>query len=64
MLKGLVVLFCSTYGDGGPTADSEPFYEWVMAEQSLTNVRYTVFALGNRTYENWCGMGVKVDRRL
>eukprot|EP00698_Gefionella_okellyi_P013765 TRINITY_DN3789_c0_g1_i1.p1 TRINITY_DN3789_c0_g1~~TRINITY_DN3789_c0_g1_i1.p1 ORF type:complete len:656 (+),score=112.52 TRINITY_DN3789_c0_g1_i1:74-2041(+) len=61
--------FCiATYGEGEPTDSSTGFINWLMddsrAEDSLQNVKFTLFSLGNKTYQHYQAIGRKVDRRL
>jgi sulfite reductase alpha subunit-like flavoprotein len=48
--------------------DAEQFHSWLINEthskELLKGVKYTVFALGNSSYETFCGMGLKTDLRL
>lgn len=64
----LVVLTLATYGEGDPTPNAVPFVEWLEAPerdaQTLANVNFAVFALGNRLYDKFCAAGKRVDSRL
>lgn len=62
------IFVVSTYGVGGPTIDARPFYEWLepLDEDSdlLAHLSYTVFGLGNSTFANFAGFGVKINEKL
>lgn len=54
---------------GEPTDNAAEFCEWISSsdrtsEDSIGNVPYAVFALGNRQYEHFCSVGKKLDERL
>eukprot|EP01137_Pigoraptor_chileana_P000700 Opistho-2@37287 len=63
-----VAIFCiATYGEGEPTDSSQAFHDWLIEEDvdaNLSSVAFTVFALGNKTYEHYNAMGRLVDKRL
>ena len=62
------IFVLATYGEGEPTDNAKEFYEWLMSEErepgSLSNLKYTVFGLGNKTYEQFNAVARKVDTRL
>lgn len=63
--KSLVIFCMATYGEGDPTDNAQEFYEWLQqTDVELTGLRYTVFGLGNRTYEHYNSVGKYVDKRL
>lgn len=49
-----MVMFVSTYGQGGPTEDSENFLEWLetLAKEGkpLQQMAFVIFGLGNSTF--------------
>ncbi|CAG2122502.1 unnamed protein product, partial [Medioppia subpectinata] len=61
-----MAIFCvATYGEGDPTDNAQEFYEWLQNGGSdLTGLRYSVFALGNKTYEHYNKMGIYLDGKL
>eukprot|EP00823_Brevimastigomonas_motovehiculus_P002362 TRINITY_DN1453_c1_g1_i1.p1 TRINITY_DN1453_c1_g1~~TRINITY_DN1453_c1_g1_i1.p1 ORF type:complete len:690 (+),score=240.58 TRINITY_DN1453_c1_g1_i1:44-2113(+) len=63
-----VVFIMSTYGEGEPTDNAKQFYDWINSnaheKDELKHVNYAVFALGNRTYEQYCAVGRQVDKRM
>ena len=67
-LTKFIVLILSTYGEGGPTYDAEKFLDYLSSDErqkdQLKNLEYVIFGLGNKSYENFCGMGVKTDALL
>ncbi|XP_072557393.1 NADPH--cytochrome P450 reductase-like isoform X1 [Paramormyrops kingsleyae] len=63
--NSLAVFCMATYGEGDPTDNAQDFYDWLQqGEVDLSGVKYTVFALGNKTYEHYNAMGKYVDKRM
>ena len=62
--NSLVIFVVATYGEGDPTDNAIPFYEWLKEDQELDGLNYAVFALGNKTYEHYQGFGRYVDKRV
>ena len=56
----------STYGDGDPPESAKEFRDalFTAASPAMTHLRYSVFCLGDRHYENFCRFGVDLDERL
>uniref|UniRef100_A0A672PRI1 NADPH--cytochrome P450 reductase n=1 Tax=Sinocyclocheilus grahami TaxID=75366 RepID=A0A672PRI1_SINGR len=65
-IENSLAIFCmATYGEGDPTDNSQDFYDWLQeGDADFTGVKYTVFSLGNKTYEHYNAMGKYVDKRL
>jgi NADPH-ferrihemoprotein reductase len=67
-----IVFVVATYGEGDPTDNAQPFWEFLMDENvefssgsnSLENLNYVVFGLGNRTYEHFNEVARRIDKRL
>jgi len=63
------VIFCvATYGEGEPTDNARTFYECIMDESRpkdlLKGVKFTVFGLGNKTYEHYNAIARRFDKRM
>ncbi|KAK8377081.1 hypothetical protein O3P69_013617 [Scylla paramamosain] len=61
-----LAIFCvATYGEGDPTDNAQEFYEFLQnGDEQLDGMQYTVFGLGNKTYEHYNAMAKYVDKRL
>ncbi|XP_019858584.1 PREDICTED: NADPH--cytochrome P450 reductase-like [Amphimedon queenslandica] len=61
----LVIFVMATYGEGEPTDNAQEFFDWLKeTTDNLQGLKYTVFGLGNKTYEHYYEMGRYVDQRL
>jgi uncharacterized iron-regulated membrane protein/flavodoxin len=63
---GCVLLVVSTYGDGEPPEDARPFWQAVVEahDLNLTGIKYSVLALGNTTFDQFCKCGRDFDAAL
>ena len=64
--EAIVSLVVSTHGEGDPPDDAELFHEFLMAEKAprLQGLKYSVLALGDSSYANYCQTGRELDDRL
>ena len=62
----LLSFVISTHGEGAPPDDAELFHEFLLSRKapSLAGVHYTVLALGDSSYVNFCQTGREFDGRL
>jgi sulfite reductase (NADPH) flavoprotein alpha-component len=60
------LIFASTYGDGEAPDGVQPFFEELCLEHfpRFEGLSYSVFALGDRHYENFCKFGSDLDGKL
>lgn len=64
-LDTLLFFMIATYGEGEPTDNAVEFFNWLENEaDQMSNLKYTVFALGNSTYEFFNAMGSKLNDKL
>jgi sulfite reductase (NADPH) flavoprotein alpha-component len=67
-LKSLsrVCIVTSTYGDGDMPDNAQPFWDELISDSApaLSGVSYSVLALGDRYYTQFCKAGVLFDERL
>lgn len=67
-----VIFVMATYGDGEPTENAESMISFLEDENvefssggnSLENLNYAIFGLGNKTYQQFNEMARRVDKRL
>jgi sulfite reductase alpha subunit-like flavoprotein len=56
-------MFLSTYGTGDSPSDGEDFLAWLQSlkgDKILSKLSFIIMALGNSTFEYFCGHGRKV----
>ena len=60
------IFLASTYGEGEAPDAVQPFYEQLCVEHfpRYADLSYSVFALGDRHYENFCKFGIDLDTKL
>ncbi len=67
-LKKIQNLFVivSTHGEGEPPDKAKLFHEFLHGQRApkLSNLRYSVLALGDLSYKNYCQTGRDIDSRL
>lgn len=63
--KNLLVI-TSTYGDGEPPDNAAELHDWLLSEDApkLEGVSYSVMALGDTSYPDFCSCGIAFDNRL
>ena len=63
--KNLLII-TSTYGDGEPPDSAADLHGWLMSGSAprLEGVSYSVLALGDSSYPDYCKCGIEFDSRL
>ncbi len=58
----LLLVVCSTTGQGDVPEDIQPWFEMLKTKAPyLPDLKYSVIALGDSSYETFCGAGVQFD---
>ncbi len=65
-LEKNLLIITSTYGDGEPPDSATELHAWLMSEAApkLDGVSYSVLALGDTSYPDFCKCGIEFDTRL
>ncbi|GAA5494225.1 sulfite reductase [NADPH] flavoprotein alpha-component [Rubritalea halochordaticola] len=61
-----VLIITSTYGDGEPPDNAADLHEWILSDAapSLEGVNFSVLALGDTEYPDFCKCGIEFDTRF
>lgn len=61
-----VVFIVSTHGEGEPPAMAEDFHGFITSKRVpvLSNLNYSVVALGDKSYKLFCKTGIDIDKAL
>ncbi|SHK29177.1 flavodoxin domain-containing protein [Rhodothermus profundi] len=61
-----LLVITSTYGDGDMPDNAQTFWDFLSSDQapSLSHVQFSVLALGDSSYPNFCAAGKAFDARL
>jgi sulfite reductase (NADPH) flavoprotein alpha-component len=61
-----LLVVTSTYGDGDMPDNAQNFWEWLNTEaaSALAHLNFSVLALGDTNYPEFCAAGNKIDTRL
>jgi sulfite reductase (NADPH) flavoprotein alpha-component len=61
-----LLLFVSTHGEGDPPDDAQEFHEFLLGNNAprLEGLHFSVLALGDSSYEQFCQTGKEFDARL
>ena len=61
-----VLVIVSTHGEGVPPIAAEEFYDFIHGKRApkLTQTKFSVLALGDRSYIHFCKTGKDVDKRF
>jgi sulfite reductase (NADPH) flavoprotein alpha-component len=61
-----LLIVTSTYGDGDMPDNAQAFWDWLQTDAAIAmaHLQFSVLALGDTNYEQFCAAGKKMDARL
>ncbi|MGQ1890526.1 assimilatory sulfite reductase (NADPH) flavoprotein subunit [Thermophagus sp. OGC60D27] len=61
-----LLVIVSTHGEGDPPLMAEDFYHHITGRRApkLDGLKYSVLALGDKSYKHFCKTGIEIDRAL
>ncbi len=61
-----LLIIISTHGDGDPPKTATNFFNFIHEKRlnNLKNLKYSVLALGDKSYSQFCKAGYDIDKRL
>jgi len=61
-----LLVVTSTYGDGDMPDNAQAFWDWLQTDagKALAHLNFSILALGDTNYEQFCAAGKKIDARL
>lgn len=61
-----LLIITSTHGEGDPPQTGMEFFEFIESRKApaLPGLRYAILALGDMSYEHFCGAGKRLDERF
>src|SRR5205823_6444857 len=61
-----LLVVTSTYGEGDMPDNAQGFWEWLQTEaaSAVAHLQFSVLALGDTNYAEFCAAGKKIDARL
>lgn len=64
--ESMLLLVTSTFGDGEPPDNAAAFYNWLLSDEApkLGKLKYSVLALGDSNYPEFCKCGIEFDVRF
>lgn len=64
--ENIILTVVSTHGDGEPPEMAEDFYRFITGKRvpKLPNLKFSVLALGDKSYKLFCKTGVDIDHAL
>ncbi|WP_226989467.1 flavodoxin domain-containing protein [Blattabacterium sp. (Blattella germanica)] len=64
--ENYLFVIISTHGEGEPPSSAKSFFDFIHKNQTicLNNLKYSVLALGDKSYSYFCKAGVDIDKRL
>ncbi|MFK5924545.1 MAG: flavodoxin domain-containing protein [Verrucomicrobiota bacterium] len=61
-----LIIITSTYGDGEPPDNAANFHQFLHSDSApkLESLNYSVLAIGDSSYPDFCKCGIEIDERL